>query len=81
MVWATDLLHWSPFPWACDNVDYSRPIDRQYWDDDPDKDEYAFYCKFFAGHRGVTSECLGMNCPYCKIHGHQDFIEHLKGVE
>lgn len=81
MTWQTDLFHWQPLPWACENVDYSRPIDRQYFEEDPDKDEYAFYCKHYPYHRILSEECEGMDCPDCKIHGAADFVAHLKAVE
>ena len=38
-------------------------------------------CKHYPAHRILSAECLGMSCPDCKIHGHAEFISHLKGAE
>lgn len=85
MTFQTDMLMWNQFPWACDNVRYDLEITdlNGFYDgmenpDCPDGKEVAFFCKAHD-YRILTSECPGMNCPYCKVHGHKEFIEHLKG--
>lgn len=72
-----DLLDWMSFPWCCENVEWDKPMDDQYWTDEPDMDEIAFYCKAHP-HRILIQECLGMDCPMCKIRHHDVYIKHLK---
>ena len=86
MTLQTDMLMWNQFPWACDNVRYDlemtdlngffTPGESPECDDG---NEVAFWCAY--PHRILTSECRGMDCPYCKIHGHKEFIDNLKGIE
>ena len=87
MTWQTDMLHWMPFPWACENADISAGItdldgffEPGEEPECPDGNEVAILCRA-NGYRILTSECTGMNCEYCKPHGAADFVAHLKGLE
>lgn len=85
MTWQTDMMHWNSFPWCCENIQYDKVMTdlASFWGEDEkpgnDIDEVAFFCKAH-NYRILTSECPGMDCPHCKIHGHEDFINHLKGI-
>lgn len=78
MTWQTDVFHWSVFPWACENVQYDKDMTDLLGFAEDGGDEVAFFCTAHS-YRILTSECPGMNCPNCKIHGHDDFIARLKG--
>ena len=76
--WQTDMFHWNTFPWCCENVRYDKDMTDLHGFNDDGTDEVAFFCKAHD-YRILIDECPGMDCPLCKIHGHDEFIEHLKG--
>lgn len=78
MTWQTDMMHWNSFPWCCENVQYDKEMTDLIGFDE-NGDEVAFFCKAHD-YRILIAECPGMSCPQCKIHGHEDFINHLKGI-
>lgn len=78
MIWQTDMTDWLPLPWSCENMHLDKQVDRQFFEEREEDDEYAFYCKHFPAYRILTSECLGMECPDCKIHHHDDFVRMIK---
>ena len=87
MTWQTDLLDWMHFPWCCKNVDLEREItdlpgfyEPGEEPDCPDGDEVAVFCKA-KNYRILTSECLGMKCPDCRLHHHDQFIQALERAQ
>ena len=87
MAWNTDIYDWLPFPWSCDNMykDNQTELPEFYSGSEVTSEglpdiEVAFNCKHFPSYRILTTECLGMDCPDCKIHNHDKFIENLKDL-
>lgn len=82
--WQTEITMFLPFPFRCANFKWEGTTelldffadDEIHDGDDADNDELAFYCVF--NHRILKSECLGMECPSCKLIGHDEYIQRIK---
>ena len=84
--WQTQITMFLGFPFRCANFKWDGATellgffgeDEIHDGDDPGCDELAFYCVF--NHRILKSECLGMDCPACKLVGHDEYVRRLKGA-
>ncbi|MBQ7701763.1 MAG: hypothetical protein IJT54_05100 [Candidatus Methanomethylophilaceae archaeon] len=72
MSWQTDLKDWMPFPWSCDNMKDEGQTPNAY------DDQTAFWCVF--PHRIIEEECRGMDCPHCKVHHADEYVNNLMGL-
>jgi len=85
--WKTTIEMYLPFPFRCANFKWDDTTelreffgeDEKHDGDEPDdRDELAFWCVF--NHRILKSECMGLECPHCKLVGHDEYIRRLKGA-
>lgn len=73
MTWQTNMDVFSPYPQRCKSFQEMN-------DHTPNAlgDQTAFYCARFPYHRIIEDECLGDECPDCKLVG---FDEYMKEME
>ena len=81
--WQTKVNDYLPFPWRCANMKIEdSTVLRDFFSKgevpEVGEDELAFWCVF--AHRILMSECMGMDCPRCKLVDHDEFIKRLEGI-
>ena len=81
-----DLNLYMGFPWSCEHARFEGATADAY------DDQYAFWCDAmvtielpdgktcqtaYRGYRMVEEECLGMECPCCKVRKAEDIARMM----
>ena len=77
MTWKTDLRDYMPFPWACEHC-LDKDVRSQGDFSGDGQEEFAIVCDV-KPYKILECECMGMDCPDCKLRHHEEFMRELIG--
>lgn len=70
--WNTNLDVFSDYPRCCTHFWADENKNIAYWSEELGN-QYAFYCPMGGNYRIIEEECLGADCPFCKLVGIDDY--------